>query len=105
MLYVISAAQKHPSPGRTARPMQAYVYKSLRKADTYVFLSARDDFARLPDPVREQLGSLQFVLEVELSEQRKLARVDATTVREHLQSRGFHIQFPPTLASAVAPDA
>ena len=47
--------------------MQAYVYKSLRKADTYVYLAARDDFARLPEPLRAQLGALQFVLEVALT--------------------------------------
>ena len=37
--------------------MQAYVYKSQRKADTYVYLAARDDFARLPEPLRAQLGA------------------------------------------------
>lgn len=85
--------------------MQAYVYKSLRKADTYVYLSARDDFERLPDPMREQLGALQFVLEVELSPQRKLARADAAVVRENLAARGFHLQFPPVIGEAPRPDA
>ncbi|MEH6421254.1 YcgL domain-containing protein [Pseudomonas sp. CGJS7] len=85
--------------------MQAYVYKSLRKADTYVYLSARDDFERLPKPVRAQLGSLQFVLEVELSAQRKLARADAATVRENLANRGFHLQLPPVIGEVPKPDA
>ena len=77
--------------------MQAYVYKSLRKADTYVYLAARDDFARLPEPLRTQLGSLQFVLEVALTPERRLAREDAAVVRENLAVRGFHLQFPPTV--------
>ncbi|MGO1069964.1 YcgL domain-containing protein [Lysobacter sp. CA199] len=86
--------------------MQAYVYKSLRKADTYVYLSARDDFQRLPDLMREQLGSLQFVLEVELTPQRKLARADAEQVRRNLRAHGFHLQFPPALLpSALLPSA
>jgi len=80
--------------------MQAYVYKSLRKADTYVFLSERDDFARLPDAVRDQLGTLQFVLETALTPDRKLARADAAAVRENLRLRGFHLQFPPALDQA-----
>ena len=50
-------------PGRA---MLAHVYKSLKKADTYVYLAARDDFARLPEPLRTQLGALAFVLEVDL---------------------------------------
>lgn len=78
--------------------MHAYVYKSLRKADTYVYLAERDDFARMPEPLRTQLGTLTFVLEVELTPERRLAREDPVQVREHLSTRGFHLQFPPGAA-------
>lgn len=81
--------------------MQAYVYKSLRKDDTYVFLAARDDFTRLPEVVREPLGRLQFVMELALIPGRKLARGDAAVVRENLALRGFHLQMPE--ASAIDP--
>jgi uncharacterized protein YcgL (UPF0745 family) len=76
--------------------MRAYVYKSLQRADTYVFLAARDDFARLPEPLRTRLGALAFVLETDLSPERKLAREDAATVMGNLAARGFHLQFPPS---------
>lgn len=79
--------------------MQAYVYKSLRKDDSYVFLAARDDFARLPGPVLQRLEPLRFVLEVALTPERKLARADAATVRENLVLRGFHLQLPTSAAS------
>lgn len=75
--------------------MHAYVYKSLRKADTYVYLAERDAHDALPEPLRAQLGGLEFVLEVELTPERRLARVDAAQVREALASRGFFIQVPP----------
>ena len=75
--------------------MHAYVYKSLRKADTFVYLAARDDFERIPGPLREQLGGLSFVLEVTLDADRKLARENVDTVRENLVLRGFHLQMPP----------
>lgn len=78
--------------------MQAYVYKSQRKADTYVYLAIRDDFARLPEPLRTGLGKLAFVLEVTLTPERKLARADARVVRENLAASGFHVQFPPSPA-------
>ena len=81
--------------------MQAHVYKSLRKEDTYVYLAARDDFSRLPEPLRTQLGGLQFVLEVALAPGRKLAREDVDAVRGNLALRGFHLQFPP--ASTLDP--
>lgn len=78
--------------------MHAYVYKSQRKADTYVYLAARDDFARLPEPLRTQLGPLTFVLDVALTPERRLVREDAAAVREHLAARGFHLQLPPSAA-------
>ena len=78
--------------------MHAYVYKSLKKADTYVYLAARDDFTRLPEPLRTQLGPLQFVLDVALDAERRLAREDPAVVRENLGVRGFHLQFPPGTA-------
>lgn len=76
--------------------MQAFVYKSQRKADTYVYLAKRDDFEPLPEALKSMLGGLQFVLELELSPERKLARVDAASVMTHLQSTGFFVQMPPT---------
>lgn len=76
--------------------MQAYVYKSLRKPDTYVYLRKRDDFAVLPPPVLAPLGELAFVLEFTLSPTRKLARAEAAVVMANLQAQGFHLQFPPT---------
>ena len=76
--------------------MHAYVYKSLARADTYLYLAARDEFGRVPEPLRTRLGALAFVLETDLSPDRKLAREDAATVMENLAARGFHLQFPPS---------
>lgn len=84
--------------------MHAFIYKSLRKAQTYVYLVARDDFARLPPPLRAQLGTLVFVLEVTLTPERKLAREDVAVVRRNLATQGFHLQFPPTQLDPL-PDA
>lgn len=84
--------------------MLAHVYKSLKKADTYAFLATRDDFECLPAQVRAQLGALQFVLEVALTPERRLARADAAVVRANLQARGFHLQFPPTMADPMTED-
>lgn len=84
--------------------MLAHVYKSLKKADTYVYLAARDDFARLPEPLRAQLGELRFVLDVALTPERRLAQEDAAVVRTNLAARGFHIQFPPTVQDPMSDD-
>lgn len=79
--------------------MHAYVYKSLQRADTYLYLAARDDFARVPEPLRARLGTLAFALDFDLAPGRKLAREDVATVMENLAARGFHLQFPPSGAA------
>jgi uncharacterized protein YcgL (UPF0745 family) len=75
--------------------MQAHVYKSRRRADTYVYLARRDDFACLPAGLRESLGPLEFVLVLELTPERTLARTDPAVVRANLAACGFHLQLPP----------
>lgn len=75
--------------------MQCHVYKSLAKADTYVYLPERDRFDALPAALVQSLGRLVFVVEFELTPERKLAREDAATVIAHLADPGYHLQFPP----------
>ena len=77
--------------------MRAYVYKSTRKADTYVFLAERDEGAKLPETLRARLGPLKFVLETDLAPERKLARENPEEVMANLASRGFHLQMPQDL--------
>ncbi len=81
--------------------MQAYVYKSHRKDDTYVYLAERDGFAVLPAPLAASLGKLDLVMEVALTEDRRLARADAALVRAELASRRFYLQVPPSITSMM----
>lgn len=74
--------------------MRCYVYRCARRAQTYVYLAERDAFDCLPDPLRDRLGALEFVLEVELDEGRRLATEDPAVVRANLANNGFHVQFP-----------
>ena len=83
--------------------MHAYVYKSRRKQDTYLYLARRDDFAAVPESLRVPLGVLAFVIELELTPERRLARVDAGAVREALHTQGFYVQLPPVPGS-LEPD-
>ncbi|HET9032903.1 MAG TPA: YcgL domain-containing protein [Dokdonella sp.] len=75
--------------------MQCFVYKSLRKGETYVYLRAADGFEVLPPAMAEQLGNLTFVIEIELSPTRKLARENVEEVMTNLIGQGYHLQFPP----------
>ena len=86
--------------GRDPVRMHAYVYKSQRKQDTFVYLARRDDFATIPAPVQAQLAPWVFVLDVALTPQRRLAQADVGQVRQQLAERGFFVQFPPSPLTA-----
>ena len=79
--------------------MLAYVYKSRKRADTYVYLAEREGFARLPEALRTQLGPLDFLLEVAITPERRLARGNQREVLRNLAVQGFHLQLPTTLAA------
>jgi len=81
--------------------MHAYVYKSQRKPDTYIYLAERDAFTVLPAALSASLGTLQLVLEVMLDDSRRLAQADPVKVRAELAERGFYLQVPPTVASLL----
>ena len=82
--------------------MQCFVYASLRKIDSYLWLAQRDAFDVLPESLALLLGELRFVMEVHLDEQRKLPVEDTEQVLDHLRTQGWHLQLPPqeTLAAA-----
>ncbi|TAL87693.1 MAG: YcgL domain-containing protein [Rhodanobacter sp.] len=80
--------------------MQCFVYASQRRSGSYLWLARKDDFEVLSEPLKNLLGELRPVLEVELDPQRKLPAEDAATVLEHLHAQGWHLQLPPTDALA-----
>ncbi|GAA0915310.1 YcgL domain-containing protein [Luteibacter anthropi] len=86
--------------------MHCFVYASLRKPDTYVWLSRRDGFDLLPETLALMLGDLRFALEVELTPQRKLPHEDTQRVLDSLRDQGWHLQTPPneTLVSCNRPN-
>lgn len=85
--------------------MHCFVYASQRKPDTYLWLGNRDHFQCIPESLALMLGELRFVLEVELTGERKLPHEDPRQVLDHLESQGWHLQLPPneTLATANHP--
>ena len=73
------------------------VYRSDKKAETYLYLSDKLDFADLPEELQESFGAPALVMHLKLSADRKLARVDVEKVLENLAKTGFYLQLPPKL--------
>ncbi|MDH5572735.1 MAG: YcgL domain-containing protein [Gammaproteobacteria bacterium] len=75
--------------------MKCFIYKSLKKPDTYLYLSEKDNFSSLPDILVKALGTLKWVMDLELSPEKKLAQADARTVISTLTSQHYYLQLPP----------
>lgn len=81
--------------------MQCFIYKSLKKAELYVYLDKKDDFSALPPALFDSFGQLDFVMALELTPERKLARESAEKVIAGLQSKGFFVQMPPCIINPL----
>lgn len=71
------------------------VYKSLRKEETYLYVSLKDDLTRVPEVLLETFGAPQLVTKLLLTPERKLARMKAGNVMESIEEKGFYLQLPP----------
>jgi len=60
-----------------------------------LYLVNRDDFSKVPEELLNNFGKLEFVMEIELTEDKKLAKEEAKKVIERLNTKGFFIQLPP----------
>jgi uncharacterized protein YcgL (UPF0745 family) len=82
--------------------MQCFIYKSLKKDGLYLYMAKKDNFASLPEALLASVGKLVFVMALELTPERKLAREDSQKVLASLQDKGFFIQMPPSTSSLLS---
>lgn len=75
--------------------MHCSVYKGRKAPDHYLFLPCRDDFTDVPQSVLDAFGALEPVLELVLTPDRRLARIDARELMRRLLAQGCHVQLPP----------
>lgn len=71
------------------------IYKSPRKDEMYLYVDKRDELSRVPEALLERFGEPVHVMDMPLTDKRKLARVDTAKVLEALDEPGFYLQMPP----------
>lgn len=76
--------------------MQCAIYKSNKKADTYLYVQEVGSFSRVPQDLLRLLGRLDLVMTLELTPDRTLARADPKQVRQQLETQGYYLQLPPS---------
>jgi len=75
--------------------MQCVVYKSERKTGSYLYVKIKDDFEKVPAALRDMLGELEFVMDLDLASRDKLGYADIDEVTRLLDEQGFFLQMPP----------
>ncbi|MEI6267835.1 MAG: YcgL domain-containing protein [Methylococcaceae bacterium] len=80
--------------------MQCFIYKSLKKDYLYLYIVNKDDFSKVPEALLNSFGKMEFVMDIALSQERKLAREDAGKIMDSLKVQGFFVQLPPQRETA-----
>jgi uncharacterized protein YcgL (UPF0745 family) len=75
--------------------MLCAVYKSSKKAETYLYVPGRDDFSKVPKALLTTFGPPVFLMIMPLKNDRKLARMNIEKLRSELNTKGFYLQLPP----------
>lgn len=74
--------------------MDCLVYKSPKKQNLYLYVAKQDGLSRVPEVLLSYFGPPEYVLDLELTADRKLAREDPVEILKNLQEKGFHLQMP-----------
>lgn len=85
-----SACEQGVAPQRVA----CSVYKSRKKADTYVYVPRDADLTKLPAGLLAVFGEPEFVFDLELYPGRTLAQEDVIVVMRNMLEQGYHLQMP-----------
>jgi uncharacterized protein YcgL (UPF0745 family) len=75
--------------------MLASVYRSNLKDQMYLYLTKKDDFSKVPEPLLKLFGKPEFSLQLNLAKRAKLARVELSEVKNALDEQGYFLQMPP----------
>jgi len=76
------------------------VYKSSKKADTYLYIAKRDDFSPVPSLLMSTFGRPVFVMMISLAK-RDLSIADKAQVMAKIKEQGFYLQIPPPVVDLL----
>lgn len=83
----------------TTTKLHCSVYRSPKKEGMYLYVPKQDSFERVPPELLQTFGTPGHVLDLELTPERRLARVNATDVLNGVIQQGYYLQLPPLESS------
>jgi len=75
--------------------MLCTIYKSAKKAQTYLFVKDRNDFSAVPESLMLVFGTPILVTVMNLASKSKLAISNIDKVKDNLTGQGYYLQLPP----------
>ena len=85
-------------------PIEVDIYKTARRAETFLFVPAGVSPDAWPDGLAETFSPAERVMGLTLTAQQPLAAQPATEVMAAIRERGYFLQLPPNPISAVSPE-
>jgi len=71
------------------------IYRCSSRDEMYLYIHKDKAKEELPSELIKLVKELTFVMDLELTPERKLAREDVTQVMGNLEEKGYHLQMPP----------
>lgn len=71
------------------------IYRCSSRDEMYLYVHEDKTKEDLPEDLIKLVKQLTFVMDLELTPERKLAREDALQVMQNLKEKGYHLQLPP----------
>ncbi len=87
---------------RAHEEMKCFIYRSQKKSGLYVYLPEKDDFSAIPEDIQKSIGELEFSFELQLHEDRQMARENPVDVINNMNDNGFHLQIPADIEEILA---
>lgn len=77
---------------------ECVVYRSRKRADTYLYLCADLSLDDLPEELGASFGQGVEVMRLDLTRETRLAQVEAAAVLTALEDPGYFLQLPPRVS-------
>lgn len=79
----------------TDQKIMCSVYRSPKKDGMYIYVPKLEPFENVPETLLQTFGIPGHVMDLLLTSERTLARVDVKQVMQGIQKNGYYLQMPP----------
>ena len=73
------------------------IFKGNKKEEMYLYVDQKDGLRQVPEDLLSTFGQTESVMVLFLTQDKKLARVEAADVLEAIEKQGYFLQMPPPL--------